>query len=158
MTILATLYSGSLHLEIELIKQLLTKNNLLDTPVQYYRWRGHVICRTNFRILKDKSHNTFFAIPKELDSMMYKIIKHHKRWFNSRNLIKQINNFTYYMGEIDEDVWPTLIKDYYLNSFISSTHDTERHERDLTKVVIILDQLEPNLNWLHENNVLMQTL
>lgn len=158
MAITVNLVAGSLQLEIALIKELMQKSKLIDSPCIYYKWRGTVVCGSSYQIIKERYTHVFFTIPTEYDSMMYKIVKHHKKWMTAKSLLRQINTLTYYMNPIDAEWWPPIIRDYYLNSFVPTHPDNENHDKDLAKVVVILDQLEPKLNWLHENNVLMQTL
>ena len=144
-------------MESNLIKQVLTKDGLINQPYSYYKWKGKQVCGTSFRIIREKYISAFFNVPTEYDSMMYKILKHHEKWMNVKNHIHQINTLSYYMGDIDETIWPSLIRDYYLNK-AETPYTSETHDKDVAKIQMILEHIEPNLNWLHENNVLMQTL
>ena len=149
------LISGVDTLLSNMLKHLLNENGL--TSSGGYSWKGLYIDVPHYFMYKIKRNQCFttMALPSELDKEMFSINKFYIRLNKLLNPIKICSNLSRVVY-IHKDFVPELINDYYLERAIYNLAlPTEANQ---TKFKVNMTLITKELNWLHENNVIMQTL
>ncbi len=146
--VILLLHNAMVHL-------LNSKGTAVDSA---YLWKGMVIDLVEGTIYKPRKHDVF-TYPKlsnEFDKDMFVIYQLHKRIQKVVNPVRTCTNLSSSLYILKSE-FPELLQDYYSKPNYAYNLCLP-NEKNQFKFAINLELIEKDLNWLHEHNVIMQTL
>lgn len=150
------LLSGVTLLLSNSIIQLLGSNDSMT--YSSYIWKGMVVDLIEGTLYKPRKCDVFTypKLPSELDKDMFLIHSLYKQRCKAYTPIRTCTNLSFNLYILNDDL-PKLIQNYYI-SIDYNYNKPLPDERNTAKFKMNMELIEKELNWLHEQNVIMQTL
>ena len=149
------LLSGVHKLEYTSLHELLEPHNL-DRRI-YYRWRDVVIDTESYILKIDSTYpiTSFPELPSVLDKDMFNMRKLYKRRVRVEKQLRYCAEVTR-ARFINAHYVPNMLSDYYHDNTWTAYQLAE--EATMKQFTMLMVEIEKELPWLHETNILMQTL